>query len=194
MTKRIKTASIWESAISLINYRNAIAMVSIPMVLLAIPAGNAAIEDVYQPPKAFVQESFAGQAPKPSVLWLNKALQQQIKNILGHRYKGLRLRYWRKNHKTVWILEEIGKEMPITVGLTITGDRLRQVKVLVYRESRGHEVRYSFFTDQFENAGLTDQGRLTRTIDGISGATLSVRALRNLARLALFLNRQVGKK
>ena len=61
-------------------------------------------------------------------------------------------------------------------------------KVLVFRESRGWEVRHPFFTDQFRDAGLTGELALDRNIDGISGATLSVRALSRLARLALYLH------
>lgn len=100
------------------------------------------------------------------------------------------MRYWGEKHRTAWILEEIGKERPITVGLVIDNGRLETVKVLVFRESRGWEVRYPFFTDQFNGARLTNEHGLDRSIDGISGATLSVRALKKLARLALFLHNQ----
>lgn len=57
----------------------------------------------------------------------------------------------------------------------------------MFRESRGFEVRYPFFTDQFRGARLREGLDLDREIDGISGATLSVRALTKLARLALLL-------
>ena len=54
----------------------------------------------------------------------------------------------------------------------------------------GFQFSRGFFTDQFSGSGLTDDLRLDRTIDGISGATLSVRALKKLARLALYLHEQ----
>ena len=92
------------------------------------------------------------------------------------------------------ILEEIGKDLPITVGLVINEGRLEKIKVLVFRESRGEEIRHSFFTDQFKGARLDDKGKLDRTIDGISGATLSVRAMKKLARLALYLDVEVRKQ
>ena len=69
--------------------------------------------------------------------------------------------------------------------------RLERVKVLVFRESRGWEVRHPFFTDQFNEIGLTGELDLDRGIDGISGATLSVRALKKLARLALYLHTRI---
>ena len=45
------------------------------------------------------------------------------------------------------------------------------------------------FTDQFRGLKLTNDHLLTARIDGISGATLSVRALTKLARVALLLDR-----
>ena len=56
---------------------------------------------------------------------------------------------------------------------------------------RGWEVRHSFFTDQFDDASLVKDARLDRTIDNISGATLSVRAVTRLARVALLLDQAV---
>ena len=70
-------------------------------------------------------------------------------------------------------------------------DRVERVKVLVYRESRGWEVRHDFFTTQFTGATLQANERLDRPIDGISGATLSVRAVTRLTEIALLLHRHV---
>jgi hypothetical protein len=147
-------------------------------------------EEVYQTPEQFLQETFAGTVPEPEVIWLTDALRPQIETIMGHALPQLRLRYWPQNRRTAWILEEISKEKPITVGLVVDEGRLERVRVLVFRESRGWEVRYPFFTDQFTGSRLTADQRLDRDIDGISGATLSVRALTKLARLALLLHSQ----
>jgi hypothetical protein len=67
------------------------------------------------------------------------------------------------------------------------------MQVLIYRESYGWEVRYPFFTDQFTGLQLDDDLHLTDSIDGISGATLSVNALTKLSRLALYLHNEVNK-
>ncbi|MDP4884461.1 MAG: FMN-binding protein, partial [Opitutales bacterium] len=69
-------------------------------------------------------------------------------------------------------------------------DALLQMQVLIYRESHGWEVRYPFFTDQFEGLELTNENTLNRKIDGISGATLSVNALTRLSKLALHLHKE----
>jgi len=89
----------------------------------------------------------------------------------------------------VWILEETGKEELITAGFVVVGGRIDHVRVLVYRESRGQEVRQSSFVKQFKDAKLARGNRLDRDIDGIVGATLSVGAMERMARLALLFDR-----
>lgn len=167
-------------------------MLKTSLTLLLLLGSHVALAGgVYLQPDAFIAQSFAGEPPKAQVLWLNKALKQQIHDILQHPYQGLRIRYWREGKRTAWILDEIGKTEPITTGIVIDDGRIEQIRVLVFRESRGWEVRHDFFTRQFEQATLNDEHRLDRNIDNISGATLSVRALTKLARIALLLHDKV---
>jgi uncharacterized protein with FMN-binding domain len=90
------------------------------------------------------------------------------------------------------VLEEIGKELPITVGVIVERNYIKSLKVLTYRENRGGEVTTPAFTDQFNGAGLEAGVQLDTGIDGISGATLSVHALTRLATMALFLHTDSG--
>jgi hypothetical protein len=136
----------------------------------------------------FLQESFVKDVPKQKVLWLSKSDISQAEKILGHAPLLLRQRYWQEADKTVWVLEEIGKEEPITAGFVIEHNQIAQVKVLTYRESRGWEVRYPSFLKQFVHAVLNDDTQLSQTIDGVSGATLSVSAMKRMARLALYFD------
>ena len=152
-------------------------------------------ERVYQQPDAFVAEAFRGHAPAPAVLWLTGDLKTAVRAILDHDYPAMRLRYWGEAARSVWVLEEIGKELPITVGIVVENNRIAQMRVLVFRESRGWEIESPAFIRQYLGATLKPaQGakppQLDRPIDGISGATLSVRALSKLSRLALLLHRQ----
>lgn len=126
------------------------------------------------------------------VLWLNKSLQQRAATILGHNYQGLRVRYWQAGSRSAWILDEIGKEQPITTGIVVENNQIVAVDVLVYRESRGGEVQQSFFTKQFQGLSLDKNDKLSKKIDGITGATLSVWALQKVARLALMFDSQKG--
>jgi len=105
----------------------------------------------------------------------------------------LRQRYWAAGNKTAWILEETGKEEPITAGFVVQNGGIEQARVLVYRESRGAEIRSPAFLEQYQGAGLTSDERLDRSIDGISGATLSVRAMERMSRLALYFDRLARK-
>ena len=162
------------------------------LVLFATPGVNAG--GVYQEPTDFIEQVFENEPPKAKVLWLDKDLKKQITEILDHKYNALRIRYWQQDKRTAWVLEEIGKEKLITAGIVINKQKIEQVKVLVFRESRGWEVRHDFFTDQFKQAGIEENNRLDKTIDNISGATLSVRAIRKLATIALLLDSQVQNK
>jgi hypothetical protein len=149
---------------------------------------------VYQEPAEFVSETFLGNPPPPQVLWLTGTLGDTVHEILGHSPSSKRLRYWRDGQRSAWILEEIGKELPITTGIVVNGGQIERVRILVFRESRGWEVRHEFFTRQFDGASMNGRRELDRRIDGISGATLSVRAVEKLARLALLLDDQVSGK
>ena len=70
---------------------------------------------------------------------------------------------------------EIGKSFPITFMTILNKDgTVRDVEIMVYREPRGWEVRYPSFMDQF--TGRTADSDF-RTVNSITGATLSVRAM-----------------
>lgn len=138
----------------------------------------------------FIETSLAS-IPKAKSIWLTAEDKSIIANILNHKLNLIRIRYWQLNNQTVWILNEIGKEKPITIGVHITDKQISSLKVLTYRESRGDEVLHEFFTEQFNAAKLTDDNGLTNHIDGITGATMSVRALTKVASIALLLNNKV---
>ncbi len=144
---------------------------------------------VFLEPHVFLTQVFT-QTPEPKTLWLTKETRPIAEAIAGHSLP-LRARYYQRGQRTAWVLEEIGKELPITLGIVIENQQIVTLRVLEYREVRGGEVRYDFFTQQFVGTRLTDQEReLSKDIDGIAGATYSVRALKKTARLALYLHQQ----
>jgi hypothetical protein len=161
-------------------------------LLLVGPAALAS--STYQTPEDFLNAAFPDQPPEPAVIWLTGERKSIVEQILGHRYPTLRIRYWQFGRRSAWILDEVGKEQPITVGVVVNEARIETIKVLVFRESRGWEVRHPFFTDQFTAAQLNSERQLDRHIDGISGATLSVRAMTKLARLALYLDAAIREQ
>lgn len=163
-------------------------------ILLITTTGFSFARGVYQEPSGFVNDAFSRSPPQPKVIWLKDTLRQQVELILDHSYEGQRIRYWREKERSVWVLEEVGKTKPITVGIILNHGRIEKLKVLEFRESRGWEVRHAFFTNQFVDARLGENNTLDKTIDGISGATLSVRALTKLARIALLLDLASNKQ
>jgi len=136
----------------------------------------------------FLKNNFNQQSPQAQTLWLKPALKKRMEQILNHPYQGLRVHYWQSGQRSAWVLDEIGKEQPITTGIIIEDGKIIQLEVLAYRESRGGEVQQRFFTKQFQRAALTTDDKLTQKIDGITGATLSVWALQKMARVALLLD------
>ena len=144
-------------------------------------------------PGDFIREAFAGAMPRPQAVFLTDAVRARVERVLGHRTTLLRVRYWRQGERTVWVLDEIGKEQPITTGIQVDGRTITRVQVLQYRESRGGEVQRASFTSQFANARLVTGDELDRRIDGITGATMSVRALTRQARMALVLHDIVAR-
>jgi len=140
---------------------------------------------VYQKPSDFVRSSL-GALPPTKALKLTAAQQKAVGRLLGKRYKTTTIRYWTRNGKTAYILEEIGKVEYITTGISVKGGRIEGMSVLVYRETHGMEVARSSFTRQFKGVSMRSNSQLTRNPRNIAGATLSVRALTKLARLALY--------
>jgi hypothetical protein len=161
-------------------------------LLLCSFAVSAYSGGVNQTNEDFIAETFADNIPKSKVVWIKSDLRPAIADILGHEYAGLRIRYWQQKERTAWILDEIGKESPITFGIVITDGKVEEVKVLAYRESRGGEIQQRAFTRQFTDAKLSEQ-KLDRHIDGISGATLSVWAMTSVVTLALYLTQFINQ-
>ena len=149
---------------------------------------------VYETRAEFLSRAYGDSSPEPAIIWLSGERKSNVQQLLGHDYPALRLRYWCRATRSAWILDEVGKEEPITVGVIIDNDYIQSLRVLTYRENRGGEVATPAFTDQFNGVSLDIDGAVGANIDGISGATLSVQALTRLASMALYLNADTGCK
>jgi len=88
----------------------------------------------------------------------------------------------------VLVLDEMGMHEPITHLIEVGPDRrVVEVQVLVYRETRGDQIRRPRFLNQFR--GRRPGGRLQvgRDVDAITGATYSSYAIARGVRKALAL-------
>ena len=86
------------------------------------------------------------------------------------------------------IQETIGKHRPITyiVGITPQG-KVFDVEIMVYRESKGSEVRRKRFNAQYEGKTAQDSISINKDIINITGATMSVRSVSAGVKRALVL-------
>jgi hypothetical protein len=184
----------------------------IALVLTALLVGSSLLSPLIYAAnltkQAFIQLSLQpSQADPKSVttkqtLWLDDELQAKIHSILDHNYPKLRLKYWQNQYnlndqlhfQTLWFLEEIGKEKPISFAVSVINDRVSLIRVLKFRESRGGEIQMLSFSEQFYQLGLNQDNQLDQNIDGITGATMSVSAMKKITRLALMLHQEVKPK
>ena len=177
-------------------------LVSVWVALLAWFATTAAAQTgIYQTRAEFLAEAFGTEEPASDVIWFDEELRSIATDILGHPPAQLRMRYWYDGARTAWVIDgnpnavidEIGKEKPITLGVVIENQEIQYLNVLQFRETRGWEIRYPFFTQQFSELRLDKSSALSHRIDGITGATLSVRAATRSANLALVLNDHIQR-
>ena len=140
-----------------------------------------------------LQQAFVDTEAQPKTLWLTNEVKARFQEDLGFNISGLRQRYWQGDERTLWILDEIGKEHPITFAFIIENDQVASTLIMEYRESRGGEIRHDFFRQQYYGIKLIDD-KLDRNIDGITGATLSVNAMSKMAKQALWLHREINNQ
>lgn len=167
------------------------AIVAAGLVAVAAVTPLQAKPGFYLSVAEFLETVFDNHPGDASRLIVDSRLRDEIEAVLDHSFPRIRMRYWEHDDTTAWVLDEIGKTEPITIGVAVEGGRVKSVRVLEFRESRGFEIRYPFFTEQFEGVGIDHAHELDRSIDGITGATMSVNAVDRVVRAALLLDARV---
>lgn len=167
------------------------------MLLMCAPVSAQVFLTVEEAPKAVFPEADAFERREiQSTPELRKKAQQLIGRIQPSIWEPFYITFIAKRKgETIGyaiICEEIGKYRPITFIVGVTPDgKVKDVAIMMYRESHGSEVRYRGFLRQFRNKSLKDPIRQYKDIKNISGATLSVRALSVGVRKALAIIRVV---
>lgn len=156
--------------------RSALAIMTSGFLAPLARAGES-VWTTYQTPEAFISEAFRGNPPAPKV----------ASGPTGP------VHYWRANGRSAWVLDDLGKQgyQLTTAGFIVSNGVIESAKVLVYRESRGEQVAEPSFLQKFIGARLTN-GQLDKSIDNISGATLSVQMMQRMARTVLALDATAG--
>lgn len=128
---------------------------------------------------------------QPGLLRVETAIAADLHARLGWEIRDTAFVFYRifeAGHPLSWAVvgEEKGKYRPITYMAGIdTTLRIVDVRVLIYRESRGGEIRHTRFLKQYRGKSLESPVRINRDIVNITGATISVNALNIGVRKAL---------
>ena len=106
-------------------------------------------------------------------------LQEKMRSAssIRHPFQGNQI--WRANDGSWFIVDEVvGKHEMITYALGISPDgSVKQIEILEYRESYGHEVAQEKWRAQFVGKTGSSVLKLNKDIENISGATLSAKHL-----------------
>lgn len=162
------------------------------LVLLSFLTPNMAqAKGTYFTAQQLLTEVYGENPGAPKTLWMNKQHKQEVMDFFDKPLRQVRIKYWEKDDRRFWILSEIGKEKPITFGIVTNQGVIERMEVMAFREVRGDEIRLPAYTAQYDNQTLNKKGRLQNNVDGISGATYSVRSMKKVARMALLFDRWV---
>ena len=117
------------------------------------------------------------------ILLLDKQVKKKVENKVKQKFYRDKLYYWNitKGDSTMayaFLDNVIGKSMPITflVILNMNGNIIN-TNVIKYREAYGGEVGNIRWLKQFFNRNKNSSYNLGGNIDGISGATISVKSM-----------------
>lgn len=168
-------------------------MKAVALAALALTfASTANAEGIYLT-EAQLEAKLFPEAPRAEAqtLTLTDAEAAQVSRLYGYRIDGRSYRAITVSDATgvkgtIFILDVMGQNSPITFGVGVTADgTIRGVEVVAYREPRGEEIRNPRFLRQLEGKSLRDRVALGVDVDAITGATISSRSATFAARKAL---------
>jgi hypothetical protein len=120
---------------------------------------------------------------RKDVLRLSAEKKSQIEERIGWKFPEEEFEVYigetgRRVDGYAMVQNTIGKHKPMTymVGVDSQGS-ISDIELLVFRESRGSEIRQKRFNSQYEGKTVVDPVRINKDIINISGATMSVRSM-----------------
>ena len=130
-------------------------------------------------------------------LKLNKKNKQTIQNQAQQIFYKDELYYWKISQNDTTIayafLDNVkGKSMPITFMVILNKEgTIKNTNVIKYREPYGGEVGNNRWLEQFNEKNEKSNYNVGKTIDGITGATISVNSLSKGIKKIVLLYSQV---
>ena len=155
--------------------------------------GEIGEEQVYTTPGEALREIFEGVARVDTVTArLSAGELERLHERLGFAVASDTVAVYEPRDSTGTLIgyavigDEVGKYRPITFMVGVRPDlAVRGVEVLVYRESRGGEIRRERFLRQYRGKDPADPIRTNRDVLNVAGATLSVNAMNRGVKRAL---------
>jgi Na+-translocating ferredoxin:NAD+ oxidoreductase RnfG subunit len=148
-------------------------IIFIPVPAIAVPAYAATYLTVEQAQ----QTIFPGQKLTAANITLTSEQAREIERRSDTNVRHKEIQLWKVNGGGFFIVDEVvGKHEFITYAVGLNADgTVKQIEIMIYRESYGYEVRNADWRAQFVGKNAAAPLKLTKDIKNISGATLSCR-------------------
>ena len=148
-------------------------IICIPVPMIAVPAYAATYLTVEQAQ----QTIFPGQKLTAANITLTSEQAREIERRSDTNVRHKEIQLWKVNGGGFFIVDEVvGKHEFITYAVGLNADgTVKQIEIMIYRESYGYEVRNADWRAQFVGKNAAAPLKLTKDIKNISGATLSCR-------------------
>jgi Na+-translocating ferredoxin:NAD+ oxidoreductase RnfG subunit len=145
----------------------------VPIAILAPAAYGAAYLNVEQAQQAI----FAGQKFTPAFVTLTADQAREVERRSDVNVRHREIQLWKVSNGGYFVVDEVvGKHEFITYAIGLNSDgTVKQIEIMTYRESFGHEVRNPDWRAQFVGKNASAPLKLNQDIKNISGATLSSR-------------------
>jgi electron transport complex protein RnfG len=153
-------------------------------LLVALAAIPARADQVYFTPRDLLADFFrSSQNVTYKKLQLDEAGKQRLQHRLGYAPTKQSYTFYvatsgGRIDGYAFIDEQMGEHLPITFAVKLSpAGKIERQEIVIYRESRGDEVRDEKFRHQFVGKGATDAITTDQDITVVSGATISSRAM-----------------
>lgn len=110
------------------------------------------------------------------------------RDTLGYAYPSDEITWQQLPHSRVWSITTKGRHGPITSQFEVQEGKIINSMVLSSKEQRGQLIKSPSYLRQFSGVSLSNSGALSKSVDGITGATISSKAMESAALLVLNLD------
>jgi len=175
--------------------RNSLLPLTISLSLIG-GVSPTVIAKTYMSAEEAKQVMFPGKYFSKVQFEISAEIRKQLKKISGIHHPLTNSQFWLAGDGSWFIVDEVvGKHEMITYGLGIDHfGNVKEVQILQYNESYGHQIREVSWRKQFIDKNSIHKIRLNEDIENISGATLSCKHVTDGIRRLMALHSLLLKK